>query len=58
MLNGKLRNTDFVRFKNQMEEVKSKGYFIMEDGSKSSDEKNLIRIKVKTVKKEKIQIGD
>jgi hypothetical protein len=41
-----------------MEEVKSKGYFIMEDGSKSSDEKNLIRIKVKTVKKEKIQIGD
>lgn len=33
-----------------MEELKTKGYFIMEDGTKSNDEKNLVK-----VKKEKVE---
>lgn len=43
----KMAEPEKKRYEQQMAELKSKGYFIMEDGSKSTDAKNRVKAKKK-----------
>ena len=49
----KMAEESKVRFEKQVDELKKKGYYTLEDGSKSTDPQNatLLKVKKKTIKK-------